>query len=150
MKILYILCLSILLQGCGWFGNNDTNMPNDTATNNQDTIKTSEMKDLFTYFDEQKITYSNAKDIDVVDINAYEGKMFEYEGKPVYVYRMNRNDKNIQSWMDEIKNTGKVTINQNGKEATYDALINGEYMMVSEAGQDLNQLSESFNKYEIK
>ena len=52
--------------------------------------------------------------------------------------------------MDEIKNTGKVTINQNGTDESYDALINGEYLMVTKQGTDLNKLSEVFKKYEIK
>ena len=158
MKILYSLVLTLLLSGCGWFGgNNQTpnnnqngNMNNTPTAPEQNTTKTSEMKDLFTYFDEQKISYSNAKDVDVVDMNAHEGKMFEYEGKPVYVYRMNMKANNMQTWMNEIKNTGKVTINQNGKEASYDALMNGEYLMVSESGTDLKDLKDAFNKYEVK
>ncbi len=72
------------------------------------------MKDLFTYFDEQGLEYANSKDMEVVDINAHEGKAFEYQGNPVYLYRMNMQDEKISGWMDEIKNTGKVTINQNG------------------------------------
>ena len=162
MKILYILALTLLLGGCGWFtgnnqGMNDNNqVPNGntqtsppTAPEN-DMQKTSTMKDLFTYFDDQKITYSNAKDVDVVDMNAHEGKMFEYEGNPVYIYRMNMKDSNMKNWMDEIKNTGKVTIKQDGKEASYDASINGEYLLVSESGTDLNKLKDAFNKYEVK
>lgn len=156
MKILYALALTLILGGCGWFGGNNqgTNDNNQNGNTSQpttnDTVKTSEMKDLFTHFDEQKITYSNAKDVDVVDMNAHEGKMFDYEGNKVYIYRMNMNDSNMNNWMNEIKNTGKVTINQDGKEATYDALINGEYILVSESGTDLNQLKDAFNKYEVK
>ena len=50
--------------------------------------------------------------------------------------------------MKEIKNSGKVTINQNGTDESYDALINGEYLMVTKQGTDLNKLSEAFKKYE--
>lgn len=168
MKILYILALTLILGGCGWFGGNDQGMngnnqtPNGNQTqngNNQtnpptapenDMQKTSTMKDLFTYFDDQKISYSNAKDVDVVDMNAHEGKMFEYEGNPVYIYRMNMKDSNMEKWMNEIKNTGKVTIKQDGKEASYDASINGEYVLVSKSGTDLNKLKDAFNKYEVK
>ena len=63
---------------------------------------------------------------------------------------MNMQDEKISGWMDEIKNTGKVTINQNGTDESYDALINGEYLMVTKQGTDLNKLSEVFKKYEIK
>lgn len=162
MKILYILVLTFVLSGCGWFGGNNQGMNDNTQTPSgntqtnpptapeEDMQKTSKMKDLFTYFDNQKISYSNAKDIDVVDMNAHEGKMFEYEGKPVYIYRMNMKDSNMKNWMDEIKNTGKVTIKQDNKEATYDASINGEYILVSESGSDLKQLKEAFDKYEVK
>lgn len=156
MKTLLILCLSLLLGGCGWFGNNQNGNGQNGNTNQaiqpeeQNTVKKSEMKDLFNYFDEQKIPYTDAKDIDVVDVNAHEGKTFKYEGKNVYVYRMNMQDEKINKWMDEVTKTGKVTINQDGKEATYDAIINNEYMLVSESGVDLNKLSESFRKFEMK
>ena len=67
MKILYILALSLMLGGCGWFGNDqgmngNNQTPNGNQTqngNNQtnpptapenDMQKTSTMKDLFTYF----------------------------------------------------------------------------------------------------
>ncbi|MGN1343278.1 MAG: hypothetical protein ACI4U3_01775 [Traorella sp.] len=156
MKYLAILCLSFLLSGCGWFNRNtntDGTSPNNNVgnnTNGQNNIPTSSMNDLFTYFNESGLSIANAKDIDVVDINAHEGKMFEYENNPVYIYRMKINDEKIKTWMDEIKNTGKVTINQNGKDETYDALINGEYMMVSKSGTNLNKLSEMFKKYEVK
>ncbi len=86
--------------------------------------------------------------MEVVDINAHEGKAFEYQGNPVYLYRMNMQDEKISSWMKEIKNSGKVTINQNGTDESYDALINGEYLMVTKQGTDLNKLSEAFKKYE--
>ena len=59
-------------------------------------------------------------------------------------------DSNVKSWMEEIKNTGKVTINQNGKEDTYDAIVNGDYMLVTKSGTDLNNLSEMFKKYGMK
>ena len=83
MKYLSILCLTMLLGGCGWMNrnSNENGTPNNNNGNNngnttpQETVKTSTMKDLFTYFDEQGLTYANAKDIDVVDVNAHEGKM---------------------------------------------------------------------------
>jgi hypothetical protein len=177
MKYLTMICLTILLGGCGWFGgntqnggssNNGGNMPNgnnsnlpdgnsngnnngsQSGNNQQEPVKTSTMNDLFGYFNDQGLTIANAKDISVVDMNAHEGRMFEYENNPVYVYRMNLQDSNIKSWMEEAKNTGKVTINQDGKEETYDAMINGEYMMVTKSGTNLNKLSEAFKKYEIK
>ena len=146
MKLLYIVCLSVLLSGCGWFNQDEPVQENPPANE----AKTNEMKDLFTYFDEQGLEYANSKDMEVVDINAHEGKAFEYQGNPVYLYRMNMQDEKIFGWMDEIKNTGKVTINQNGTDESYDALINGEYLMVTKQGTDLNKLSEVFKKYEIK
>ena len=145
MKLLYILCLSMLLSGCSWFGQNEVTQEDLSA--NQP-VKTSEMKDMFSYFDQQGLEYDNAKDMEVVDINAHEGKAFEYQGNPVYLYRMNMQDEKISSWMKEIKNSGKVTINQNGTDESYDALINGEYLMVTKQGTDLNKLSEAFKKYE--
>ena len=161
-KTISILFLALMLSGCGWFGGNNSNngsqtpnsgttTPNNgTTTPQQDTTQTNKMSDLFTYFDEQGLTYSNAKDVDVVDMNAHEGKMFEYENNPVYVYRMKTTDSKIKSWMDEIKNTGKVTINQEGKEMTYDAIVNGDYILVSKSGTDLKDLSTMFKNYEIK
>ena len=147
MKLIYILCLSVLLSGCGWLNKNQPTQENPSSN---EEMKTCEMKDLFAYFDEQGIMYENSKDLDVVDINAHEGKMFEYQGNPVYLYRMNMNDEKISSWMDEIKNTGKVTIHQDNKDESYDAMINGEYLMAAKSGTDLNTLSEMFKKYEIK
>ncbi len=152
MKTLILLCLFVILSGCGWMNNNqkqDGNM-NDNQNGQQETVKTSQMKDLFAYFDEQGITYSNAQDLKTMNINAHEGKMFEYEGNPVYIYRMNMSDANMKSWMDEIKNTGKVTINQDGKDDNYDAIINGEYLLVTKSNTNLNKLSEMFKNYQIK
>lgn len=161
MKLITVLFLSLFLGGCGLMNRNDVNdgttKPNNQTndqqpnnqTNNQQNNQT-QLKDVFTYFDEQKLEYANAKDIDVTGINAYEGKMFEYQNNPVYIYRMKMSDSNVKSWMEEIKNTGKVTINQNGKEDTYDAIVNGDYMLVTKSGTDLNNLSEMFKKYGMK
>ena len=159
MKIIAVLLLSLVLGGCGLMNRNDvndgttkpnnqTNDQNNQQPNNQ--MNQTQLKDVFTYFDEQKLEYANAKDIDVTGINAYEGKMFEYQNNPVYIYRMKTSDSNVKSWMEEIKNTGKVTINQNGKEDTYDAIVNNDYMLVSKSGTDLNKLSEMFKKYGMK
>ena len=160
MKIIAVLFLSLFLGGCGLMNRNDVNdgttKPNNQTNdqnnqpNNQQSNNQTQLKDVFTYFDEQKLEYANAKDIDVTGINAYEGKMFEYQKNPVYIYRMKMTDSNVKSWMEEIKNTGKVTINQNGKEDTYDAIVNGDYMLVSKSGTDINKLSEMFKKYGMK
>lgn len=170
MKYITILLLSLFLGGCGFMNRNDVNdgttkpdnntqipngqnnqTPNGQSNNSSDNqVTSSELKDVFTYFDEQKLEYANAKDVDVTGINAYEGKMFEYQNNPVYIYRMKTTDSNVKSWMEEIKNTGKVTINQNGKEDVYDAIVNNDYMLVSKSGTDLNKLSEMFKKYGMK
>ena len=158
MKYISILFLFLFLNGCGFMNRNDvndgttkpnnqTNEPNNQQPNNQ--VQT-QLKDVFTYFDEQNLDYANAKDIDVTGLNAYEGKVFEYQNNPVYIYRMKMSDGNVKSWMEEIKNTGKVTINQNGKEDTYDAIVNNDYMLVTKSGTDLNKLSEMFKKYGMK
>lgn len=166
MKYIAILFLSLFLGGCGFMNRDDVNdgttkpdnqteqpnQPGNQAPNDQSNNQTTknELKDVFTYFDEQKLEYANAKDVDVTGLNAYEGKMFEYQNNPVYIYRMKTTDSNVKSWMEEIKNTGKVTINQNGKEDVYDAIVNNDYMLVTKSGTDLNKLSEMFKKYGMK
>lgn len=161
MKKLFVLSMLLLLSGCGWMnGNNNNNQtPNNqqTPNNNQQTpngngqtAKTSSIKDLMGYFDEKGLQYSNMSDLDVVEINAHEGKKFEYEGIPVYLYRMNMQDQQIQSWMKDIKDTGKVTISLDGEQKSYDAIINGDYLLVSETGKDLKDLSQHFKNYTMK
>lgn len=158
MKILIMLCMFVLLNGCGWMNKAPTQSPTNNSNQNQtpnqngnqSTGKTSTMKDMMSYFDEKKLEYSDAKDLEVMDVNAHEGKSFMYGGKPVYLYRMNIQDEKNKSWMKEIQNTGKVKISQNGQEQSYDALVNGEYLLVSETGTDLKDLSEMFKKYEMK
>lgn len=155
MKYTKILCLLFLLTGCGWMNNdsneNTTNQPpTNNNQNNTSPQKTSSLKDVMTYFDENKVEYSNMKDLDVVGMKAHEGKSFDFGGNEVYLYRMNMKDETINSWLNEIKNTGKVTINQNGQEGSYDALVNGEYLLVSKTGTDLKELSDLFKNYKMK
>ena len=161
MKYISILFLFLFLYGCGFMNRNDVNdgttkpnnqteQPNQPGNQQPNNQAQTQLKDVFTYFDEQNLDYANAKDIDVTGLNAHEGKMFEYQNNPVYIYRMKMDDSNVKSWMEEIKNTGKVTINQNGKEDTYDAIVNNDYMLVTKSGTDLNKLSEMFKKYGMK
>lgn len=146
MKRFGIAVFALLLCGCGWMNKETPKTETPTTTE----TKTSEMKDLFSYFDEKGVVLENAQDMEVVDMNAHEGKTFKYEGNDVYLYRMNLKDETVKKWMDEISSTGKVTINQEGQDGSYDAVINGEYLMVTPSGNDLKTLSEVFKKYEIK
>lgn len=163
MKLSIMLCMMLLLCGCAWRNQPNNQTPSGNPNPNQNmtpngnqnggqssTAKTSRMSDLMKYFDEQNLVYAEAKDLEVMDVNAHEGKTFKFDGKPVYLYRMNLNDSKNQTWMNEIKNTGKVRISQNGKEGEYDALVNGEYLLISESGMDLKHLSDLFKNYVVK
>ena len=160
-KMISILSVVTLftLTGCSWFGGDENNDPKtednmngtDSDMNGNDsTNKTSTIQDMMNSFDTAGITYDNMTEIENMDFAAHEGRMFDLNGERVYLYRMNMEDEKMSDMMKKANDEGVVTINNNGVDEEYSALVNNDYMMVYRKGAMISPLDTTFNGYTMK
>lgn len=164
-KILSLSLSALLLSGCSWFngnkdmvnnnpntnGNNSNgNKPMTNGNNTNNSSKKGMINDVMDYFEKEGIRAENMSEIDQFDFAAHEGRMFEVNGETVYLYRLNTEDAKMKTWMDEIQKNKKVSVNQNGMDEEYSALINNDYLLVYKMGADIAPLDETFTGYKMK
>ncbi len=126
--------------------NLSTSIKDDAEDAKDDVTQT--IDDVMDYFKKQKVEVENVQGIDKIDFAAYEGKSFEVNGKTVYLYRVNEKDKNMKKLLQEVKDTGKVTVNMNNKEQEYKAKVKGNLLMLYNYDEDLNDVLTTFDAYQ--
>ena len=161
MKKLLMLGLSmLLLSGCSWFDGNNTDNMNDPMNepsnndnqpdDNSSMNKSGKIQDVIDYFETEGVEVQNMSAIDQFDFAAHEGAMFELNGETVYLYRLNSTDAQMQNWMNEIKQNNTVSVNKDGMDEEYSALLNNDYLLVYNKDADIAPLDELFNNYSMK
>lgn len=150
---LSFVLLLLVMSGCGSdkkndSTNNDANATDTKQPQNSVTENASETMDrMVSYFKEKGMELADMADIDQMDFAAHEGKRFSYKGSPMYLYRLKSNDESMKALLDSAKNTGMVKVNIEGKEQQYKASVNGDYLLVYENGDTIQDFIEAFGTY---
>lgn len=153
--------LVFTLSGCSWFDRTDKNANNNNATNNatsndaskndasgSDAGKTAKtIQDMMNSFEESGITFGNVRSIDDMEFAAHEGRMFDVNGERVYIYRMNLEDAQMNELMQKAMEDKRVTVNRNGVDEEYNALVNDDYLLVYGSNASIAPLDELFTQY---
>lgn len=153
--------LVFTLSGCSWFDRTDKNANNNNTTNNatgndatkndasgSDTGKTAKtIQDMMNSFEEAGITFGNVRSIDDMEFAAHEGRMFDVNGERVYIYRMNLEDAQMNELMQKAMADKRVTVNRNGVDEEYNALVNNDYLLVYGSNASIAPLDELFTTY---
>lgn len=150
---LSLVLLLAMMSGCGSDKKDDSTNNNANATdtnkpqNNAGEKATETMNNMVSYLKEKGMELSDMADIDQMDFAAHEGKRFSYKGSPMYLYRLKSNDESMKALLDSAKNTGNVKVNIDGKERNYKASVNGDYLLVYENGDTIQDFIEIFGTY---
>lgn len=154
-SLAFVLML-LLVSGCGSDNKNDgstSNSANATDTNppqNSVSDNASEtMNRMVTYFKDKGMELTDLKDIEQMDFAAHEGKSFTYQGSPMYLYRLKSNDDSMKALLDSAKKTGNVKVNIDGKQQNYKASVNGDYLLVYENGDTIQDFIKTFGSYSV-
>lgn len=153
--------LVFTLSGCSWFDRTDKNANNNNTTNNAtgndaskndasdgDAEKTTKtIQDMMNSFEESGITFSNVRSIDDMEFAAHEGRMFDVNGERVYIYRLNLEDAQMNEVMQKAMEDKRVTVNRNGVDEEYNALVNNDYLLVYGSNASIAPLDELFTQY---
>lgn len=150
----FVLML-LLVSGCGSDNkdNGQNNSANQTDTkqpqNNVSDNASETMNRMVSYFKEKGIELADMTDIDQMDFAAHEGKRFSYKGSPMYLYRLKSNDESMKALLDSAKNTGNVKVNIDGKQQNYKASVNGDYLLVYENADTIQDFINVFDSYSV-
>lgn len=176
MKKLLLICgVCLMLSGCGWTnrrnGNNNGSTNNgmngsnnngmngsnsngmNQGTNNQgknDEQRKGNMQDLVNEFKSKGIQFENEQTLNSFDFAAHEGRSLSLNGETVYLYRLNMNDEKMKEWAKTVKEKNMVTVNQNGKDEEYSAVMNNDYLLVYRKNANVSPLDEVFRNYAWK
>ena len=77
-------------------------------------------------------------------------KSVTYNGKTVYVYRVQQDDAQMQKVLKEAKEKGKVKVNITGQEMEYAARVNQDYLMLYDSTIEMNDIVSAFDSYTYK
>ena len=98
-------------------------------------------------FESSGVTFGNVTPIDNMDFAAHEGRMFDVNGERVYIYRMNLEDAQMNELMQKAMADKRVTVNRNGVDEEYNALVNNDYLLVYGSNASIAPLDELFTQY---
>ena len=167
-SLIFILSsmLVFTLSGCSWFDRKDSSANNNNTTNNasendaskndanknnasnNDADKTAKtIQDMMNRFESSGVTFGNVTPIDNMDFAAHEGRMFDVNGERVYIYRMNLEDAQMNELMQKAMADKRVTVNRNGVDEEYNALVNNDYLLVYGSNASIAPLDELFTQY---
>lgn len=151
----FSLALLSLLMMCSLAGcmNNDKKDDAKDKTEEKDKkTKTNEdngsISDVMNYMKENGIEYTNDKTLSDFDWAAKEGTSFTYDGKSVYLYRVDGTNTEMNEVLSRVKSSNAITANQNGQDMEYSARANGNYLLIYDKDAMLDDLVEIFNKYD--
>lgn len=166
MTALLALMLLLPMSGCAWFnrdgnmnqnGTNGTNQTDGTNTNppanerpNSDGTSSNRehtIQDMLNSFETSGIKLMNMQSIDKMEFAAHEGRMFELNGETAYLYRMNMEDASMKQLMQEAKDKGSVSVNADGSDQEYSAMVNGDYILLYKKNASIAPLDEAFKNY---
>ena len=152
------LCTLLLLSGCSMLKDDAEDVKkgaDEVGDNVKEGVDKAEEKaettisDFKNYLDENKIAYSDMKEVEAVDFAAKEGAMFTYEDQPIYLYRLNEDDETMQALLKEAKEKEKVTVNIEGEKKEMQASVNGAYLMLYEDQETVYDLRNAFSKFNM-
>ena len=168
-KTMILILSSMLvftLSGCSWFDRTDKNANNNNTTINatgndaskndaskndasgSDAGKTAKtLQDMMNSFEESGVTFGNVTPINDMEFAAHEGRMFDVNGERVYIYRMNLEDAQMNELMQKAMADKRVTVNRNGVDEEYNALVNNDYLLVYGSNASIAPLDELFTQY---
>lgn len=151
-----VLSSTLLLGGCSWFNNDPqptmtpstqpSAQPTDSGSMNNSTMMN---QDLMNYFQTNNYPLDNITPLDNMDFNALEGSSFMHNNQMYYLYRFDSNNEESKKMLDYAQETGKFKVNMDGTETEYNAYINGNYALIYDAKEAIEDLKEVFSRYTI-
>lgn len=158
-KTITLLLLSVLFAGCACMNSTDTgpqtntpstpSNPSDNTNPPSNTTQRGTLEDLMSYFKNEGITFDRMDEIENIDFGAHEGKLLEYNGETLYLYRLNPDRYENQNWYNDIKTNGLVTVNLDGEDKQFYASVNGDYLLVYDMNTDMTDIETLFNDFNL-
>lgn len=137
--------------GCSMFKeasddvNNAIDKVEDTTTNEE-----GKLSDLMTYLKDNKITLEDEEELNNFNFAAKEGRSFTYDGNKVYVYSVDTANAAIRTLMNQALTNNQVVASVDGKEVTYGASANDNYLMIYELEAKVDDLLDNFKNYKYE
>ncbi len=103
--------------------------------------------DLMLYLDEAKIGIEQEEVIEDIPFAAYEGRSFMINGNRVYLYRINKNDADMQLILQQLQEDGMVNVERNGQKMKYQGLLSDDYLLLFDPGVDTGALVDTLQQY---
>lgn len=153
---LVLLCSLFLVVGCSDNKESKAKPKSDEKTytdegmgknSPKNEIGTSTVSDVIEYFDNQGIKYSNMKNHMPEDLPFKDGRMFDVNGKKVYMYDVDSKDTTMNDLLTKAKNDGSVKVKVDGVEKSYMAAVNGTKMMIYETEEGIKDVIDSFMNF---
>ncbi|NBK97058.1 MAG: hypothetical protein EOM50_03405 [Erysipelotrichia bacterium] len=155
MRKLNIAFLSLLmmLSLVGCMNNDKKETTSDQSEEKKKTETNKEegsVSDVMNYFKENGIVYDNDKVLSDFDWAAKEGTSFQYNGKSIYLYRVDGSNAQMNEVLNKVKSSNAISANQNGTNKEYSARVNGNYLMIYDQEAAIDELVKIFDKYKYR
>lgn len=115
----------------------------------EDTLDSGErsMDDLMNYLNEAQIGIEQEEVIEDIPFAAYEGRSFMINGNRVYLYRINKNDGDMQMILQQLQEDGMVSVERNGQKMKYQGKLSNDYLLLFDPGVDTGTLVDTLQRY---
>lgn len=150
-KIVFVFLISFLLLGCQ---KKDESMK-DVQENIVEDVKeetqniTHNLEDMLQDFKNQGIVLDSFENIEHTGLNAHEAKVIELNDTKAYLYRLNTSDQQMQQLIDHVKQTGSADVMIQDEKKQYEAVVNGDVLLLYEKDSNLKELRNVFEKYQL-
>lgn len=154
-KMILVMMLSVMLFGCSLNTSNESepSKPSDTMDNIvEDVEQGSEdvghaLEDMLNDFKNQGVTLDHQEKIEHTGLNAYEAYHIQSNGHPAYLYRLNTSDAQMQKLIDHVKQTGTAEVMIEDEKKQYEAVVNGNALLLYDQNSDMKQLRKAFEAF---
>lgn len=152
MKIVIVL-VCMLLCGCQRMNQKVDEKMNqvqqDVDKVKDEVVKTSQktMDDLMDHFEEQKVEFDDLKDVEKTSFPYHDGKSFMIDDTYAYLYHLDLSDQSMNDLLQKAKQDGMLEISINDEMKTYQAIVNGEFLLLYDQKADAQQIADVFKTY---
>ncbi len=150
-KILLLFCV-VCLSGCSMFMREEENQDTQVEETEKEEVVDSNdsLENMFVHFDAQQIPYAEKTIIEEINFAAKEGYSFMYENEYIYLYHLDPSDEAMQQVLQEAESDGTLSAEQNGELKNYNALVNGNFIMMYDGETQFESLEKSFTQYKMQ